>query len=92
MTTETEMKPIASVEAPDGGRCAVESLLGVRDDDLITVCDRCLCATCWQGAFLCDESYAAGIVKKPRAELIALGREHPSHLRTDEEIARDACA
>ena len=92
MTTPYEIKPAATAEAPDGGRCAVDAGLGVRDDDLITVCDRCLCATCWQGAFLCDEAYSAGIVKKPRAELVALGREHPSHLRTDEQITRDASA
>lgn len=28
MTTENEMKPAAPVEAPDGGRCAVESWFG----------------------------------------------------------------
>ena len=29
MTTENEIKPAAPAEAPDGGRCAVESLFGV---------------------------------------------------------------
>jgi hypothetical protein len=59
----------------------------MNDTDLITVCDRCLCATCWQGEFMCDEAQTAGTVKKPRAELVALGREHPSYLLTDAEIA-----
>ena len=70
---------------PDQGQIAVlrsGDLLGVRDD-LVTVCDRCLRATCWQGVFLCDDAYASGIVKKPRAELIALGREHADYIRTD---------
>lgn len=31
MNTETEMKPTAPAEAPDGGRCAVESWLGTND-------------------------------------------------------------
>lgn len=39
--------------------------------------------------FLCDEADFAGTVQKPRAELIALGREHPDHLRTDREIAQE---
>ncbi len=48
-------------------------------EPLITVCDHCLCASCWQGLFLCDEAYGAGTIDKPRAELVALGREHPSY-------------
>ncbi len=55
-------------------------------NDLITVCDKCLCATCWQGVFLCDRAHEAGTVQKPRAELVAHGREHPSHLKTDAEL------
>lgn len=31
MTTENEMKPSATAEAPDGGRCAVDALFGVID-------------------------------------------------------------
>lgn len=53
---------------------------------MITVCDKCLCATCWNGQFMCDESDTAGIVQKSEEELLALGREHPDHWHTDEEL------
>lgn len=53
---------------------------------LITVCDQCLQASCWQGIFYCDDYKAAGTVQKTRAELAALNREHPSYWKTDSEI------
>jgi hypothetical protein len=59
----------------------------MNDTDKITVCDKCLMASCWQGIWMCDESRNAGIVQKPRAELVRLGREHPSYLKTDAELA-----
>ncbi len=46
---------------------------------LITVCDKCLQASCWQGVFMCDESQAAGTVEKTIKELTKLGLEHPSY-------------
>lgn len=45
----------------------------------ITVCDKCLTATCWHGEFMCDQSHEAGTVEKTREELLALNREHPDH-------------
>lgn len=45
----------------------------------ITVCSACLCASCWQGAFYCDEAKTAGTVQKTRAQLEALGRESPHY-------------
>lgn len=54
----------------------------------ITVCDKCLQASCWQGIFMCDESLNAGTVKKSRKELWRLKREHPSYWKTDYEIAK----
>lgn len=49
MTTEIVMKPVASVEAPDGGRCAVESLFGgsvleelARLDKIVRDCEHSL--------------------------------------------------
>lgn len=45
------------------------------DSRTITVCDRCLRASCWQGDFLCENSKNAGTVEKTRAELAALKRE-----------------
>ena len=56
-------------------------------DQEITVCDKCLMASCWQGIFMCQEAQKAGIVKKTRRELIALNREHPCYMKTDEELA-----
>lgn len=43
----------------------------------ITVCSKCLCASCWQGFFMCDESRTAGTVTRTRSELRPLGRENP---------------
>lgn len=44
---------------------------------LITVCDRCLRASCWHGEFMCEVSSIAGTVQKTAAELRRLNREHP---------------
>lgn len=54
---------------------------------LITVCDKCSQASCWQGLFYCNDYRTAGIVQRTRRELAALGREHPSYWKTDEELA-----
>lgn len=54
---------------------------------LITVCDKCLQASCWQGIFMCDEAQTAGIIQKTRKELRKLKREHPSYWKTDRELA-----
>ena len=32
---------------------------------LVTVCDKCFTATCWQGIFMCQESDTAGTVDLP---------------------------
>jgi hypothetical protein len=54
---------------------------------MITVCDACLQASCWQGIFMCYESRNAGIVQMPETTLRRLGLEHPSYWKTDEEIS-----
>lgn len=46
---------------------------------MVTVCDKCLRASCWQGIFMCDESLTAGTKEMTIAELEALRREHPSY-------------
>lgn len=57
----------------------------VSGSDLITVCDKCFQASCWQGIFYCDDYKTAGTVQKTRAELAALKLEHPSYWKTDAE-------
>jgi hypothetical protein len=54
--------------------------------DLITVCDECLQASCWQAIFMCQKSQNAGITQKTRAELTNLGLEHSDYWKTDEEL------
>mgnify|MGYP001593537308 CR=1 FL=1 len=58
----------------------------MNEKELITVCDKCLQASCWQGVFMCDKSATAGTVQKTREELHKLNLEHPSYWRTDSEI------
>lgn len=46
----------------------------------VTVCDSCLRAACWQGAFYCEDSHTtAGLIEKTVAELEVLGLEHPQY-------------
>lgn len=54
--------------------------------DLITVCDQCLQASCWQGKFMCDKATNAGVVQKTREELAKLNLEHPDNWKTDDEL------
>jgi hypothetical protein len=46
---------------------------------LVTVCDKCLTASCWNYEFVCEEYRTAGTVERTVAELMALGREHPDN-------------
>ncbi len=59
-----------------------------KPSDLITVCDKCLMSSCWQGIHMCQHSQAAGTVRKRRDELQALGLEHHSYMKTDRELCR----
>lgn len=56
------------------------------DNELITVCDKCLQASCWQGVFYCDEARYAGTTKRTRKDL---NLEHPSYWKTDKEIVNE---
>lgn len=49
-------------------------------NELITVCDNCLRASCWHGLFMCDESQHAGTIEKTRKELIGLALENSDHI------------
>ncbi len=53
----------------------------------IQVCDQCLRACCWQGMFMCEDSYSAGTTYKTRRELKE-GKhgESPHYWKTDDEL------
>lgn len=57
------------------------------DDDLITVCAGCFCASCWQGEFYCEDYKDEGTTQKTRSELISLKLENSSYLKTDEVLS-----
>ena len=48
---------------------------------LVTVCAKCLRASCWHGLEMCDEARGAGTVEKTAAELKQMCLEHPSWWR-----------
>lgn len=54
---------------------------------LITVCDKCLQASCWQGVFMCQESQNAGTLQYTETKLKAMNLEHSSYWKTDQELA-----
>ena len=60
----------------------------MEEDPLITVCDRCLAASCWQGIFMCQESQEAGTIQLRKSVLISMNREHTDYMKTDEELAK----
>ena len=49
-------------------------------EELITVCDKCLMASCWHGEIMCWDSRSAGTTQRTRRELLALGLEHPDYI------------
>lgn len=50
----------------------------------ITVCDKCLRASCWHGIWMCDDAIGAGLIQLPRWKLDELNREHPSHYSAEQ--------
>ncbi len=56
-------------------------------NERVTVCGKCLQASCWQGIFMCDKAENAGTTELTRRELLKLDREHPSYWKSDEQIA-----
>ena len=48
---------------------------------IVTVCDKCFQASCWQGIFMCQESETAGTVEKSIEELEKLNLENPCYWR-----------
>lgn len=57
--------------------------------ELVTVCDKCLTATCWQGLFYCDDYLIAGTVQKTRKELAKLDRENSDYWKSDAQVAME---
>ena len=51
----------------------------MKDTDLITVCDSCLRASCFQGIHVCQNWRSAGITQKTVKELRELNRESPEY-------------
>lgn len=47
--------------------------------DTVTVCSKCLRASCWLWKFPCDQAYEAGTVEKTRDDLRTLDREHSDY-------------
>lgn len=58
-------------------------------EEMITVCDSCLRASCWQGVFYCDNYFSAGTIQMTRKELAILGRESHAYFRTDVQLASE---
>lgn len=54
-------------------------MAAIAEDYFVTVCDKCLCASCWHGDFLCQESQSAGTCETLASTLIKLGNENPEH-------------
>lgn len=55
------------------------------DDRLVTVCDKCKCASCWHGEFMCDDAKGAGIVDLPVSTLREMALEHPRYWEADRD-------
>lgn len=59
-----------------------------RYNPTITVCDKCYRACCWQGEFMCEDSYSAGTKDKKISYLISrmnrgFDGEHPDYWQKD---------
>lgn len=57
---------------------------------LITVCDKCLRASCWQGDYVCQDYMRAETTKITIKELVKLNLEHSDYWKTDEELGNQA--
>jgi len=49
------------------------------DGRIVTVCEACERACCWQGEFMCDDARHAGTAKKTIRELKDLDLENPCY-------------
>jgi len=51
----------------------------LKDTDLITVCSKCLQASCWNGEFMCQKAHNAGTIELTVAKLKRLNLGHPDN-------------
>jgi len=51
----------------------------LKDDVEITVCAKCLQASCWHGEFMCEEALESGITTKTVGELRKLKFKDPDN-------------
>lgn len=58
------------------------------DEILVTVCSACLRASCWHGAFPCEDAKGAGTVIYTVAELRPLNLEHESYWKPGKGVIR----
>ena len=58
----------------------------LKPDWVITVCANCGRASCWQGAFYCDEAKTADIKQITVRTARAMGKENPTWWLNDESI------
>ena len=56
-----------------------------RIEQMVTVCDKCLRACCWQGILMCDDGLTASTIDLPISELKRLSREHPDYWISESE-------
>ncbi len=54
------------------------------DQRLVTVCSVCLCASCWQGEFMCEEARTASTVEMTVAQLKLKKLENPCYWKEEE--------
>lgn len=52
--------------------------------EMITVCDKCFRACCWQGEFMCEDSRTAGTVEKSVEELRSLHKENEYYRESED--------
>lgn len=62
---------------PRGGTPFVPSW--IIEQELVTVCSKCLRASCFQGLFFCEDYKTAGTLEKTVKELLELKLEHSDY-------------
>ena len=58
-------------------------------DKMITVCDKCLRASCWQGISMCPQSQTAGTTQITVTALQKLNLESACYWKTDDELDKE---